>query len=72
MFAQNHTQNTRAHQRIFVPGIPFASKKLIIGTMAIVIGILSIIAVRTAAPQRMTIAVATMFFSTHHSMSVAI
>lgn len=55
-----------------VPGIHWLSKNPIIGTMAIVMGILSIIAVRIAAPQRRTIAVATIFVSTQDSINVAI
>jgi len=72
IFAQNPTQNTRAHQRISVPGTHWDSKNQIIGTMAMVMGILSMIAVRIAAHQRRAIAVATIFVCTPSAMRVAI
>ena len=72
IFAPKPTPNTRAHQRIFVPGTHCISKNVMIGTMAIVMGILSMIAVRIAEHQRRIIAVVTIFVSTPDSMRVAI
>jgi len=63
MFPPKPTQNTNAHQRIFVPSIPCDSKYPMIGIIAIVIGILSTKAERIAVLQRTIRAVSIMFSS---------
>lgn len=71
IFPPNPTQNTRAHQRIGVPCIHSASRYRIIGTMAIVIGILSTIEERRAVAQSTIIAVRIIFSLTQPAIILA-
>jgi hypothetical protein len=71
IFPPKPTPNTRAHQRRFVPGTHWSSKYPIIGTIAIVIGILSIIAEAIAVTQSTIRAVRSMFDSTQLVMRLA-
>ena len=64
IFPPNPTQNMSAHQRSSVPIIPSASKNAIMGSIAMVMGILSRIEERIALPQRIISAVSIIFFST--------
>lgn len=71
IFHPNHTPNISAHQSIFVPAIHWASKYVIIGIIAIVIGILSTIEERRAVAHSTIIAVSTIFSATQPAMRLA-
>ena len=71
IFAQKPTQNTSAHQRMSLHGIPCVSKYPIIGSIEIVIGILSTKDDSTADPQRIISAVITIFPDTPDTSSSA-
>ncbi len=60
-FHQKPTQKTKAHHKICTPGIHCVSSKANTGSIATVIGILSIIAERRAVPQSIAKAVRRMF-----------